>query len=172
MNRRNRGYSLTELLVSVAVLGITLAGLYDVLRQGLQSVAGTRSAETTPQFDTAWLQVRRDVQAALSAPSGAEAWAEAPLDLKLPEDRRIRLALRDGALVREEWVGERNGALRPRVLARPVRVFRWRRPADGLVEVELTPAREYDPDTAPVVRPRTSTVLCAMRGGGRSAGGW
>lgn len=172
MKDRKRGFSLTEILVSLAILGLTLAGIYDVLRQGMQSVARTRSAETTPQLDTAWLQVRRDVQAAVVASAGGEAWGSEPLDLQLPGGRTIRLALRDGALVREEREGHRAGALLLRVLARPVRAFRWRRPADGLLEVELTPARAFDPNTVKTIPPRAATVLCAMRGAGRPAGGW
>lgn len=172
MRSCRRGFTLTETLVSVAILGITMGFLYDVLHQGMQSIARTRSAEWTPQLDTAWLQVRKDVQAAGSVPAAGKAWVETPLDLKLPGDRTIRLALRGGALVREERSGTGESSPVFRVLARPVRAFRWRCPERGLVEVELTPSLSFDADVVRAVAPRASTVLCALRGAGRSAGDW
>ncbi len=172
MKRRARGFSLTEILVSVAIVGLAMGGLYDVLVQGMTSVARTRSAETSPQLDAAWLQVRRDVQAAVAASTGGESWNEGPLELALPGGGTIRLALRGVALVREESAEAREGEPRLRVLARPVRAFRWRRPAAGLVEVELTPARAFDAGTKAPMPPRASSVLAALRGAGRSGGGW
>lgn len=172
MKRSRRGFTLAETLVSLAILGITMGALYDLLRAGMQSVARTRSAEMTPQLDTAWLQVRDDVQSAGSVPSGGETWSDGPLDLRLPGGRTIRLGLRKGALVREERTGPVAHSPISRVLARPVRSFRWRCPGEGLVEVELTPATAFDGDTMGAVAPRASTVLCALRGAGRPAGAW
>lgn len=172
MKRRARGYSLTETLLSVAILGLATGALHDVLVQGMTSVARTRAAETAPQLDLAWLQVRRDVQAAVAAHPGGESWDDGPLALTLPGGRTIRFALRGGALVREESAEAGEGANRRRVLARPVRAFRWRCPAAGLVEVELTPARAFDAGSAAPAPPRAASVLAALRGAGRPGGGW
>jgi prepilin-type N-terminal cleavage/methylation domain-containing protein len=172
MNRRRRGYSLVEMLTAVAILGVAMGTLDGLLRQGMKAVVSTRAAEMTPQLDTAWLVVRRDVQAATAAPRGGEAWVGSALDLGLSGGRTVRLALRNGALVREERTAGTDETVRSRVLARPVRSFRWRVPAEGLVEVELTPARAYDADAARAASPAASTVLCAIRGAGLRGGGW
>lgn len=172
MNRARRGYSLVEMLVVVAVVGLVSFTLQDVLLSGMRSIARTRAAETVPQLDTTWLSLRRDLQSAAAPPAPRGAWVEAPLELPLPGGATVRLLLRNGALVREEGRAGEAEPLRRRVLARPVRSFRWRVPDDGLVEVELTPAREWDASAGRPLSPRPSSLLCATRGSGRAGGAW
>jgi prepilin-type N-terminal cleavage/methylation domain-containing protein len=172
MSDSRRGYSLVEMLVVVAIIGTIIGALHDVLFQGMQAVARTRVAEMSPQLDTAWLAVRRDLQASVAPPRNGDGWSESPLELALPGGATVRLALRSGALVREEQPSGAGLPARSRVLARPVRAFRWRVPAEGLIEVELAPARAWDAFAARVAPPRASSLLCATRGSGRNGGGW
>lgn len=172
MSHPRRGYSLVEMLVVVAIIGTIFGTLHDVLFQGMRAVARTRAAEMAPQLDTAWLAVRRDLQASVTPPRGGEGWSESPLELALAGGATVRLALRSGALVREERSPGAGLPARSRVLARPVQTFRWRVPAEGLIEVELAPARAWDTFAAQVAPPRASSLLCATRGSGRNGGGW
>jgi prepilin-type N-terminal cleavage/methylation domain-containing protein len=170
MNRRRRGFTLVEVLVSLAVFGTVTAGLFEVLSLGNRSLARTRPADRTPGLQAAWLQVRLDVQSAGSVSDGGREWSEAPLELAVPDGRRLRLLLRDGVLVREER--SHAGDVSTRTLARPVRAVRWRLPAHGLVEVELSEAAPFDADRVRVGPARISSVVCALRGAGREVASW
>ena len=172
MNRSRRGYSLVEMLVVVAVFGMVSVTLQEVLQSGMRAIARTRAAEATPHLDTASLAVRRDVQSALALPAGDGNWVDTPLELTLPGGTTVRLLLRKGALVRQEQAAGSARPFRSRVLARPMKGFRWPVPAQGLVEVQLTPARAWDAYAGKPVPPRISSLLCATRGSGRPGGGW
>jgi prepilin-type N-terminal cleavage/methylation domain-containing protein len=144
-----RGFSLTELLASLALLSLALLAAWDLWDDSIRLVGTSGRALRNPSSVPATTALRHDLQAALELPAPAVDWSSTDLEVRLAGDRLVRYERRGEALYRLER-GVAGTELAQRRVSTSVAGWQWRTVAPGLVEVRLT--LDLYPDPSPVSR--------------------
>lgn len=103
--RNQRGFTLTELLVACAMIGVVMAGLFSILQSGQQSyLTGTNQVEAQQSLRLALLRVTNEIREAGYCPTcgtGSPAIAAFPA---------ITSTSSTGFTIQNDWNGTWNGA--------------------------------------------------------------
>jgi len=184
-----RGFSVLELVVACAVLATVLVLAGGALREANRQLGDAQRSLTRGSTQLALTTIRHDAKSARSVRAGAStaaatsipaaqtpaSWTSTPLVLAGPDGSRAVYRFAGGAL--ERVVQDPSGRERTRqIVARQVALFRWRRPAVGLVEVEIAlrppprPPRILDRSAPrPPAPPALERITVALRSRSRSA---
>jgi prepilin-type N-terminal cleavage/methylation domain-containing protein len=101
--RNQHGFTLTELLVACAMIGVVMAGLFSILRSGQQSYAtGTNQVEAQQALRLAMLRVTNEIREAGYCPT-----CSSPTITAFPA---IINTSTTGFTIQNDWNGTWNGA--------------------------------------------------------------
>jgi prepilin-type N-terminal cleavage/methylation domain-containing protein len=168
--RRRAGYSLVELLVALALLGVVGAVASGLLSSWRTSRACSHGAP--PLLDPALARLRNDIQSAAAA-GLSPTWSSLPLVLLLEDGSRLRYRVTAGHLERHAAAGA-DRPWRPAGSAVAVAGWRWRAVGPRVLVVEIeawsvrragvpVPAGGAAAQSEPTVR---ELLWVALRGGG------
>lgn len=133
---RERGFSLIEILASLAILGGTLLVSFDLIDHARRVSAAAAAASLNPVTISAEFTLRRDLQAVAEMPAVGLV-SEGPLELQL-RDRRVVTWRRSGAeMVRVERGPDGPRELITRPIAGGVTGWSWRAIDPALIEVRI-----------------------------------
>jgi prepilin-type N-terminal cleavage/methylation domain-containing protein len=143
MRRRQRGFSLVEMLVVIVLLGLIMVAALPVLDELIRSLGQSGAALAAGDFGSAAVRLRQDVHGAQAVGAVAADWTSLPLELRLSDGSTARYELSGQMLVRE---GGRVGRppLRSTLLS-GVASWQWR--SDGRI-VDIQVVREPLPVAA------------------------
>lgn len=185
MRHKNRlrsqgGFSVLEMVVVLAVVGVSLFLAAGLLQEARTLISATGAELTNPLTGLATDRLRADLQAAAPVPSlppSLDGWSTDPLLLRGTAGCSI-VYERDGrALLRRllDVDGTETGV---EVLLKDLVRWRWRASAPNLVEIDLAyhrapPASRWRLDGRPgkpAPELAVERLLTALRGGGRERG--
>lgn len=157
---RERGFSLTELLASMAILGGTLLASFGLMDNALHVFGEVGASAGDPLVQVAQVALRRDVQRARLLPEVGPVSGGA-LRLELQDGREVEWRRQGEALVRVE-TGADRGVVEARVIPRRLTEWSWQPVSPDLLEVRVgvrcSPrARGLRQSTPPDLRPVFST---------------
>jgi prepilin-type N-terminal cleavage/methylation domain-containing protein len=161
----DRGYSLIELLVTLAVMGVVVLAAAQLVGESASLFHATDRAVSSPALARVTGALRRDVQAAVGLPVVSPSWARRPLELVGWDGGRVRYVLENRSLVRLSFdqLGRPAGR---RLLASGVSSWKWRSITPLVVEVSLSIAAGPNGDNvaATGVELRATSRRFAFRG--------
>lgn len=133
---RERGFSLVEILASLAILGGTLLVSFDLIDHARWVSAAAADAALNPVTFAAEFAIRRDLQAVEEMPAAGSV-SEGPLVVQL-HDRRVVTWRRSGdAVIRVERGPDDPREVISQPLARGVTGWSWRVIDPALIEVRF-----------------------------------
>lgn len=144
MRRRGRGFSLLEIMVSLAVVAVVLTlATRLIVEVQLAAVEWRRTLrDPMPQLTTQLL--RTDIQRSSRLLSAVSLEPAGTMALELPGGRQILYAKESNRLTRSLIAvdGEEIGS---RTVMSPISLWRWRHLGSGLIQVEITYQLHRDP---------------------------
>jgi type II secretory pathway component PulJ len=137
MNRRHEdGYSLVELLGSIAIMSVALVAAYDVIDLALRVTSDVGSTATDPMALSAELHLRRDLQKAIALPEQGTT-SRGPLVLKLGSDVEVKWNRKGNRLIRSEKTGIDDQPFTETLALRQVVGWKWSALSPSLLEVSF-----------------------------------
>jgi prepilin-type N-terminal cleavage/methylation domain-containing protein len=137
MNEHQRGMTLLELLVAIALLSVVAVLSAQLVIQSTKLIDSTARATRNPDLLIAGQWLRRDLYEAVSVIGVGEGWNDQPLVLVAQSGSWTAFAAVDGELVR---TGAQPGTSPSdtRVLLRGLLGWRWRVDDNAAITVEFT----------------------------------
>ena len=132
---REHGFSLVEVLVSVAIMGGALLVSFDLVEHALRVFGESTAAAGNPLTTATEVSIRRDGQAARALPAVGTT-SSGVLALQLQDGRYVEWRREGDALIRSEKKGD-HATVESRPLPRRVTGWRWKVISPALLEVRI-----------------------------------
>ena len=168
--RSGRGTSLVELLVVLALLSTMVLLAAQLIVHSMQLLGATGRAVRNPLVVHVISRLRHDVQEAAALQTQPWSWTEDALVLVNHDGSLTRIGFEGGSLVRERIGGLDEPEYR-RVILRGVTSWWWRRPAVGVVDLNITylvnptPEHHLSRDPGYGLERRKENLRFTIRGG-------
>ena len=168
---RNRGTTLVELLVVLALMSIMVLVAAELVTQSIRLLGATGRAVQNPMLVHVSNRLRNDIQEAAGLVAIEDIWFEGPLLLASRSGGITSIEVVDGNLVRKT-IAPGSGSVEERVLLRGVTSWWWRALEPGVVDINIgylinpPPEKQASREVGYDKERRIETLRFAIRGGG------